>query len=416
MAEHQRKYKARLKAEGKWTEAEKCKRYRARLNLKIEMAQKMQKEHMTAKKKLAQNERKRRQREKLRGQKKSSTTAATTPTTSATSSSSFGTRQSRGKALLKVRRSLPRSPRKCAEVCSVLASEAGFITTKRPWKERRQADLDARIVEFYRSDPISRATPGKKDSRMFKLPDGSRVRRQLRYMTMSIGEAYEAFKGEVGVNLGKSKFFSLRPPEVLHERDIPASVCVCRVHSDMDGLLSGLAKTFSGAIPATGRELLAATVCNRESEPCMLVDCDKCKENLGNLINDLVIDSDVQVGFSTWEEGASGYLHVVRKEVPPITALEMLEDKYIKYAKHCYIKDQQEKYFQHTKAALMDNECVMQVDFAENYACVMQDEIQSAHWRHRQVSIPISIFTIFLLFSIVYIYVHPYVFKNMITS
>jgi len=28
MAEHQRKYKARLMAEGKWSEAEKCKRYR----------------------------------------------------------------------------------------------------------------------------------------------------------------------------------------------------------------------------------------------------------------------------------------------------------------------------------------------------------------------------------------------------
>ena len=90
--------------------------------------------------------------------------------------------------------------------------------------------------------------------------------------------------------------------------------------------------------------------------------------------------------YSAWEEGASGYLHVVTKEVPQVTALEVLKDKYIKYAAHCFVEDQQERYFRLTKATLMDNECVIQVDFAENYACVMQDEIKAAHWQRRQIS------------------------------
>ena len=30
---------------------------------------------------------------------------------------------------------------------------------------------------------------------------------------------------------------------------------------------------------------------------------------------------------------------------------------------------------------------VVQVDFAENYAIIHQDEIQSAHWNHNQVTI-----------------------------
>ena len=78
MAEYQQKYKARLKAEGKWLEAEKCEKYRERLKLKIETAGKKKKE-MTEKRKMAQNDRKRRQRGKLHEQKKSLPTAANIP-------------------------------------------------------------------------------------------------------------------------------------------------------------------------------------------------------------------------------------------------------------------------------------------------------------------------------------------------
>ena len=67
---------------------------------------------------------------------------------------------------------------------------------------------------------------------------------------MNVGEAYAAFKQELelGVELGKSKFFSLRPPDVFHEREIPAAVCMCQVHADMDGLLKGLSITASSAL------------------------------------------------------------------------------------------------------------------------------------------------------------------------
>ena len=124
-------------------------------------------------KKLAQNKRKLRQRAKLREKRTGSPTA---PNTSCCTT--FRSRQSRRKALWKARRCFLLSPHKHLEVCSVLAWPlAGLTTTKRPRKGRRQADLDARIVGFHRSDPISRATSGKKYSRSFKLPDGSRERR-----------------------------------------------------------------------------------------------------------------------------------------------------------------------------------------------------------------------------------------------
>ena len=31
--------------------------------------------------------------------------------------------------------------------------------------------------------------------------------------------------------------------------------------------------------------------------------------------------------------------------------------------------------------------CVVQIDFAENYTCVFQDEVQSAHWNLKQLTV-----------------------------
>ena len=54
---------------------------------------------------------------------------------------------------------------------------------------------------------------------------------------------------------------------------------------------------------------------------------------------------------------------------------------------HCLIKDQQSKLFRESKANITEGEAVIQMDFAENYAAITQDEVQSAHWSHQQVTI-----------------------------
>lgn len=44
-------------------------------------------------------------------------------------------------------------------------------------------------------------------------------------------------------------------------------------------------------------------------------------------------------------------------------------------------------HFDKLKSDLSENDLVVQVDFAENYSIIHQDEIQSAHWQHSQVAI-----------------------------
>lgn len=54
---------------------------------------------------------------------------------------------------------------------------------------------------------------------------------------------------------------------------------------------------------------------------------------------------------------------------------------------HFLIKNVQSEYFQNAKENLTSEEAIVQIDFAENYGLVSQDEIQSAHWCHGHVTL-----------------------------
>ena len=58
------------------------------------------------------------------------------------------------------------------------------------------------------------------------------------------------------------------------------------------------------------------------------------------------------------------------------------------FMERCFVKRQQALAYKHEREAI--DECadkdLLQVDFSENYTCMYQDEIQSAHWQQHQVS------------------------------
>lgn len=75
-------------------------------------------------------------------------------------------------------------------------------------------------------------------------------------------------------------------------------------------------------------------------------------------------------------------------------AIQTLEDKMPSILEHVYVKRKQSNFFEDKKANLKSNKAIVQVDFAENYSCRYQDEVQSAHWNQQQVtSFTIAIWT-----------------------
>ena len=68
-------------------------------------------------------------------------------------------------------------------------------------------------------------------------------------------------------------------------------------------------------------------------------------------------------------------------------ALLKLQEKIPSFLQHVFVKRQQSSYFNETLKNLNEEECVIQVNFAENYSCSHQDEIQTAHWSQEQVTL-----------------------------
>ena len=61
-----------------------------------------------------------------------------------------------------------------------------------------------------------------------------------------------------------------------------------------------------------------------------------------------------------------------------------------KFLQHCHIKRLQAKQYEADKEIAMKTNskvAVLQMDFAENYSCIAQDEVQSTHWNQTQVTL-----------------------------
>ena len=146
--------------------------------------------------------------------------------------SPYQTKQLTGKAIKRVAKSLPNSPRKKRFVIGKTAEEAGLEVKGMHRKVRTgisPEQIDA-VQKFFKEDDTSWQAPGRKDKVISweVLSNGkiSKTTTQVRYMLMSLKEAYlfrEQIKCEV---IGLSKFCSLRPVNIKLFEQIPHNVYV----------------------------------------------------------------------------------------------------------------------------------------------------------------------------------------------
>ena len=238
-AERKRKQIATMKNNGTYHEYLKSQKERmanSRQKFKTDLrslSEKEQKETIL-KKRSYERDRKAAYRLKLKNQK------ANTPTTTlaSPSRSAYKNKASYGKAVARVKKNLPESPRKKRAVIKHLAFEQlkikPFTSKKRQFdlNNRRSTEAEQSVLEFYERDDISRQAPGKRDVLKVKI-NGSKIEKQKRHLNMSIREAYNLWKEEnKNVKLGKSTFATLRPQHVLPTSKLPRNVCVCRYHEN----------------------------------------------------------------------------------------------------------------------------------------------------------------------------------------
>lgn len=304
--------------------------------------------------------------------------------------------QSFGKAVNRLKKVLPESPNKKTAIIRKLAVEMGLVLKDKPQVKRvgpralPEEHIQC-VKEFFASDPISRQAPGKLDVKSVKCPKtGKRTNMQKRHMIMTIGEAYEEFQvSHPNVIVKKSAFFSLRPEHVLPVSKMPHNVCVCKYHSNINFLIESISKV-GPTFPKDHKGLLEKLCCDTTKEDCMYENCSVCcKDKVSDMIES-GIDFNKNICWKQWvDESGIIKLNILSGTVKE--AVKELESKMSHFKKHCFVKKVQEQFFVNSISVLKENAeetyAVVQIDFAENYSILHQDEIQAAHWSHRQVAI-----------------------------
>ncbi|KAK3762158.1 hypothetical protein RRG08_024963 [Elysia crispata] len=93
-----------------------------------------------------------------------------------------------------------------------------------------------------------------------------------------------------------------------------------------------------------------------------------------------------------WEKTDISRKDLVTKSGTLNELLDHLTSDLSLMAKHLKVAHWQRTQYQKLKESLPPNHCILTIDFAENYLCKYQQEVQSAHWSYRQVTVHPCVF------------------------
>ena len=188
------------------------------------------------------------------------------------------------KAVVRASTGLPDSKKRKKAVVKQLAFKLRVqLSPRKPAikrKPRLSPNAIALIKEFYLSENVSQWCPGKKDITTVK-EGGISVKREIRYLQLSIPELYSEFKSSnPNLKVGLTKFRELRPAHVYLSSKIPMNMCLCKIHENAKLLLSALNKSTKKkehVIPSYSSEFPATVVCPDATPECWYNKCEECK-------------------------------------------------------------------------------------------------------------------------------------------
>lgn len=308
---------------------------------------------------------------------------------------SYKCKQTLSKALNKVGRALPLSPRKrCAVVLGLLRRDAAEMPTriptpKIPWNKTSQATIET-VVAFLESDDVSWVSPNIRDC--VKTAEVSE-RKSRRYLICTLLEAYFMFSQKFpNIKVSLSKFCGLRPQHVRTNSYLPEITCLCKYHENF----RSLCKSLKPVLPNEGvKDFISKLVCSIQSEACMFGSCDLCANKLTAVQEACGEGHDLDEAapsFSQWVTTSAQVSKVPIENQSFRDVFIELQEQIHEFKRHMFVQWAQSSSFEQDRESLITDErkCVIQVDFAENYKCAVQDEIQAHHFKGGQ---QISIFT-----------------------
>jgi len=270
---------------------------------------------------------------------------------------------------------------------NLLAKQVGM--TRRIYKpsfsQPRLRKVYMDIRSFYERDDVSRVCPGVKDTVTRRG-----LKKQKRLLNDTIKNLHEKFTQE-GNSVSYSLFCRLRPFWVLPAMEKDRQTCLCAVHENT-GFIANAVKN-AGLIDCSDIQVLASrNMCESYNLRCADNECNDCNRTGVQLCR---TPTETQVQFWQWEKGTKTYVrdgehHEVKitakvlKTMSEGDAVDKLLSHITSFKKHWFVLQHQSKQFQENKRNIQVDECVVHVDFSENFNCRFHEEIQAVHFGGRR--------------------------------
>lgn len=243
------------------------------------------------------------------------------------------------------------------------------------------------VRDFYERDDVSRLATGIKQTITFK-----KVKKQRRVLNDTLTHLHMKYLTQhESPKVSFTTFCKLRPFWVEFPYESDRSTCLCKLCENTQFMFIALKK--KEAIKTDNLEsIMTEFACNTEKKECMFGDCGQCKDNR------LEYNKDVEYEDVEWTEWAiktekrkiktgKSYqtkdISITMKEFKKGSVDELVnkfEDQLIRYKKHLFTIRNQYSYYRQKKQSIKERECIVHIDFSENYICKMSSEIQSMHF------------------------------------
>ncbi|XP_071481542.1 uncharacterized protein [Diadema antillarum] len=253
------------------------------------------------------------------------------------------------------------------------------------------AETQSRVHEFLKRPDVATCVPNRKSIGRDEQP---------RYVLQNTVEhtRQEFRKENPEVKVGKSSFAKLRPNNILLHKKAQLEQCLCEICTNIDLKLQTLNRELirENQMSITSRyQLSDLTLCEGRNLECIDRECSKCGVVKLDHAVDAILQKDPENQRMTkWRKWSSvtyapGKKRVVLTEISgSLKALvDELKNELVAYPSHLFEARWQQKQFALISSCPPPSAIVTVMDFAENYTCIMQEEVQSAHWYQSQVTV-----------------------------
>lgn len=216
--------------------------------------------------------------------------------------------------------------------------------------------------------------------------------KQCRYLCDTVANLHSRFLGlNPNIKISYSYFANLRPFYVMPPRLANRNTIQCKQHANCELQLKKLHQL--GVLPHQSVNDIISVTVSTMSKACMYGECTVCTNKLDNMYSSgKRPTAQTEVTYSEWKTIKEQRTNTKGKEIEvTIQAKRDVTDTLVNLCKsfekgmrlllpHQYRIYHQYKVIRSLKDKLAAHECVLQVDFSQNYACKASTEIQAMHF------------------------------------